>query len=490
MIGALEAGGTKMVCAIADESGKIVDRMEIPTQSPEVTMPIMIDYFKSYQVEALGVGCFGPIILEEESERFGEITTTPKASWRNYNCYRTLKEALHIPIAIDTDVNAAVLGEVCAGSCMGLHTCIYITIGTGVGVGVYANGRLLHGMQHPEGGHILLPMNKEDDFSGCCDAHRNCFEGLASGPAIRKRWGKPAEQLEQEDQVWELESSYIAQALVNYCLILAPQRIVLGGGVMHQKKLYPFVREKFRKYMNGYLETKATRELEHYIVAPALKEDQAIFGCFALAKKKLEEETDRVKKLTDNPFLNLYQINAETRAGNSFNYYFASRNKRDQLKYMTGKNRPEGVVIYALCEDDPGKIVLLKQFRYPLNRFLYELPAGLIDENETPSEAAIREMKEETGLDLTIYEGGLSLYRKPYYMAQGLTDESSCAVFGYVRGQIDLRQNESTEKITVIYADINQVTKLMEEDEMSMRCAYLMMQFRQSKKEQPFKFLD
>lgn len=282
-LGALEAGGTKMVLAVGDESGKIEKELTIPTTTPQETIPKMIEFFVEHKVEALGIGCFGPIDLNPASMTYGYITTTPKVVWRNCNLVGAFKSALQIPIGFDTDVNAAALGEATWGSTKGLSDSIYITIGTGIGVGVMQNNSLLHGMLHPEAGHILLMKSEEDSFLGKCPYHKTCFEGLASGPAIEKRWGNPAQALTNRKEVWELEAYYIAQALMNYILVLSPKRIVLGGGVMKQEQLFPLIRRRVTELLNGYIVTREIEDMEHYIVPAALQGRQGILGGLALA---------------------------------------------------------------------------------------------------------------------------------------------------------------------------------------------------------------
>lgn len=282
-IGALEAGGTKMVMAIGDETGKIFEQVSIPTQTPEITMPKMIEYFTEKKIEALGIGCFGPIDINRSSDTYGYITTTPKLAWRNFNIVGAFEEALKVPVGFDTDVNAAALGEATWGSTKGLSDSIYITIGTGVGVGVVQNNSLLHGMLHPEAGHILLAQRADDTYQGKCPYHGKCLEGLAAGPAIEERWGKPGKELTEMPEVWDLEAYYIGQALVNFILTLSPKRIVLGGGVMHQQCLFPLVREKVKELMGGYIDTKEIRDLDSYIVPAALNDKQGIMGCLQLA---------------------------------------------------------------------------------------------------------------------------------------------------------------------------------------------------------------
>lgn len=283
ILGALEAGGTKMVCAIGDEYGNLKDRITFPTKTPEITMPQMISYFKKFPVEAIGIGTFGPADLNPASETYGYITTTPKLAWANFNIRGTFEQALQIPVSIDTDVNAAALGEAAFGCMKNINNGIYITIGTGIGVGILAEGKLLHGMLHPEGGHILLDRHPSDTYQGCCPYHKNCFEGLASGPALEKRYGKKAIELTNLREVWELEADYIAKALVNYILILSPERIVLGGGVMHQEQLFPLVRKRTMELLNGYLKTRQLENIDTYIVPPSLNDNQGVLGCLKLA---------------------------------------------------------------------------------------------------------------------------------------------------------------------------------------------------------------
>lgn len=287
LFGALEAGGTKMVMAVGKENGEILEQLSIPTETPSITMDRIIQYFKDKSIHALGVGSFGPVDLDKSSDRYGYITSTPKLAWANYDLLGTLKKALNIPIGFDTDVNASALGEATWGSLMGLPSGIYLTIGTGIGLGVYTNGSLLHGMQHPEAGHILLSRHPEDSFEGCCPYHPNCFEGLASGPAMEKRWGKKAYELDRKHQAWELEAYYIAQGLMSYILTLSPHRIVLGGGVMHQDQLFPLIHRNVAQLLNGYIKTPQLEDLENYIVPSKLKGNQGIMGCIQLAKLEL-----------------------------------------------------------------------------------------------------------------------------------------------------------------------------------------------------------
>lgn len=290
MYGALEAGGTKMVCAIGDETGKIIERISIPTRTPEETIPEILNYFKNKDIIALGIGAFGPVDVIKESVTYGHILDTPKLSWRNFDLVGTFEKELNIPIGLDTDVNASCLGEMTFGCGRGLDSVIYITIGTGVGVGVSINGKLLHGMLHPEAGHILSVPHPDDNYKGKCPYHGTCFEGMAAGPAIEERWGKKAIDLVEQKEVWELEAYYIASALMTYILTYVPRKIILGGGVMHQKQLFPLVHKKVQELLNGYINTKELKDMENYIVPCSLNDDQGIMGCIQLAKLALEEE--------------------------------------------------------------------------------------------------------------------------------------------------------------------------------------------------------
>lgn len=284
--GALEAGGTKMVCAIGDETGRIYEQISMPTGKPEITVPKLIAYFGEREVDALGIGCFGPVELNKNSPRYGYITSTPKTAWRNYDIVGAFDRALGCPIGFDTDVNASVLGEVTFGQAKGKSCVIYLTIGTGVGGGIYIEGNLLHGMLHPETGHVLIRKKDSDGYGGRCPYHGNCLEGMASGPALEERWGRKAVELAGRAEVWELEADYIAQALTGYILTLSPQIIILGGGVMHQEQLFPMIRQKVIQLLGGYIQAEELEDMEHYIVPASLHGNQGIMGCLELARKE------------------------------------------------------------------------------------------------------------------------------------------------------------------------------------------------------------
>ncbi len=290
-LGVLEAGGTKMVCAVGDETGKIYEQKIIPTQTPELTIPQIIDYFKEKEIDALGIGCFGPIDLDKNSATYGYITSTPKPDWANYNIVGNLKKALAVPIGFDTDVNSSVLGEITFGQAKNKKNVVYLTVGTGIGAGIYAEGKLLHGMLHPEAGHIMLRQRADDTYGGKCPYHKNCMEGLASGPAIEERWGKKPEELAREDLVWDLEAYYIAQALVTYILILAPELIILGGGVMKQIQLFARIRTYVKEMLGDYIRTKQLEDMDKYIVPADLADNQGIMGCLELARIAYKQQS-------------------------------------------------------------------------------------------------------------------------------------------------------------------------------------------------------
>lgn len=289
-IGALEAGGTKMVCAVGNENGQILEKVSIATRKPEETMPEILDFFHEHSLDAIGIGTFGPVDLDRTSPMYGYITSTPKIPWRNFNLLGTIEKEFSVPIGLDTDVNAAAIGEATYGVTKDLDSSIYMTVGTGIGVGVILDGKAVHGMQHPEAGHILLSRHPKDVYAGRCPYHSNCLEGLASGPAIEERFGIKAVDIPSDSLAWEMESYYLAQALVDFTLVYSPKRIVLGGGVMHQKQLFTKIREKYKRMLNDYVDTPYLRDLDNYIVSYSLDDNQGIMGCIKIG---LDEMTRR-----------------------------------------------------------------------------------------------------------------------------------------------------------------------------------------------------
>jgi fructokinase len=285
-IGAIEAGGTKIVCGIGNEEGVIEERVSFPTETPIPTMERIVDYFKNKRIDAIGIGCFGPIDLDPSSSTYGYVTTTPKPGWSGFDFLGTLKRAFDVPFGWDTDVNAAALGEAMWGAATGLDSCVYYTIGTGIGVGVFAEGKLIHGLVHPEGGHILPRRHKDDLFEGICPYHGDCLEGMASGPAIEKRWGVRGSELSADHPGWAMEAYYIAQAVAGTILLLSPKKVILGGGVMHQRQLFPMIRDEVRKLLNGYvISDEILTRIDHYIVPPGLGDNSGLCGALALGLK-------------------------------------------------------------------------------------------------------------------------------------------------------------------------------------------------------------
>lgn len=289
LYGGIEAGGTKFNCIIAGGPEHIVAEARIPTTTPTETLDRVIAFFRdeAHPITAIGIGSFGPVNLDPASPTFGYITSTPKLAWQNTDFAGAIRRTLDVPIAFDTDVNAAAFGEHTWGAAQGLHTFTYFTIGTGVGGGGMVAGRLMHGLIHPEMGHMRLPHDRaRDPYPGCCPFHGDCFEGLACGPAIAQRWGADPQTLPPDHEAWQLEAHYIALALVNTICILSPQRIILGGGVMDQAFLFPMIRREVQALLNSYIVSSAILEqIDDYIVPPALGNRAGVLGAIALARQ-------------------------------------------------------------------------------------------------------------------------------------------------------------------------------------------------------------
>jgi fructokinase len=294
LIGGIEAGGTKFVCAIGTGPHDLRDEVRFPTTTPAETIGQAIEFFQAQEakhgkIAAVGIAAFGPLDPEPASPTYGYITTTPKPGWANANFVGAIQQAFNVPIGFDTDVNGAALGEWRWVAAQDVHTFIYLTIGTGVGGGAVVNGRLLHGLIHPEMGHISLTHNwEEDPYPGRCPFHGDCLEGMAAGPAIGERWGTTGQQLPADHPAWQLEADYLAQALRTFICTLSPQRIIMGGGVMEQPQLFPLVRQKTQHYLNGYVQHPAILEqIESYIVPPGLGNQAGVLGAIALGQQAL-----------------------------------------------------------------------------------------------------------------------------------------------------------------------------------------------------------
>ncbi|MFM8426960.1 MAG: ROK family protein [Chloroflexota bacterium] len=296
LYGAIEGGGTKFICAVGSGPNSIRAEARFATTTPEETMAHVTDFFhvqeeKLGSLSAIGFASFGPLDPNPASPTYGHILPTPKPGWTNANVVGMLRKEFDIPIAFDTDVNGAALGEWRWGKAQGLQTFIYLTVGTGIGGGAYVEGNLLHGLIHPEMGHILIKHDLEKDpFEGVCPFHGDCFEGLASGVAIEKRWGMRGSLLTQDHMAWDLEAEYIAQALMSYTMTLSPQRIIIGGGVGSLGHLLPKVQKRTRELINGYIQSPAILEhIESYIVNPGLGNRSGMLGALALAEHALQK---------------------------------------------------------------------------------------------------------------------------------------------------------------------------------------------------------
>jgi fructokinase len=287
MLGAIEAGGTKFVCA-AGSSPEDLEAIQIPTTTPSATLGAAIDFFRRFRgdLRAVGIASFGPVDLHPGSWTYGYITSTPKNGWGNTDVAGCIRKGLDVPVGFDTDVNGAALAEARWGAAQGLTDFLYLTVGTGIGGGAMAGGRLLHGLMHPEMGHIRVPHDlAADPFPGCCPFHGDCLEGLAAGPAIRARWNMDARDLPEDHPGLALEARYLALGLANWICTLSPQRIVLGGGVMQQTLLFPRIRREVLCLLNRYIQSsEITERPERYIVPAALGSRAGVLGALVLAE--------------------------------------------------------------------------------------------------------------------------------------------------------------------------------------------------------------
>ncbi len=294
LYGGIEAGGTKFVCAVGNSPDDLSEQVRFPTTTPDETLGRSIDYFRQQQQEhdllALGIASFGPVDANPGSPTFGYVTSTPKTVWTQTDFVGPLRRALGLPVGFDTDVNGAALAEHRWGAAQGLDTFVYLTVGTGVGGGAMVNGTLVHGMLHPEMGHMYLPHDWEaDPYAGNCPYHGDCLEGLVSGPAMQARWQQIAQMLPADHPAWDLEAHYLALGLANIVTVLSPQRIIMGGGVMDQAQLFPMIQEKLQSLLSGYVATEQIlNDIGNYIVPPKLGSRAGVLGAIALAQDSLE----------------------------------------------------------------------------------------------------------------------------------------------------------------------------------------------------------
>jgi len=292
LYGGVEAGGTKFVCAVGEAGGRPLAEAVFPTTTPAATLACVDDFFAAAQsrhgaLAAIGIGSFGPLNLCRDSARYGYLARTPKAGWHDVDMLGDIARATGVPTAIDTDVNVALLGEARHGAGVGCSDIAYITVGTGVGAGLLVEGRTVYGFAHPEVGHMHIPKLADDaNFPGACPFHGDrCLEGLASGPALRERWGKAPDELPPEHPAWTLQAHYLAIACLNLLVLCAPRRIVFGGGVMRQAHLFPRVRARLHALLGGYLDFAGYGvDIDTLIVPARLGEHAGIIGAFELAR--------------------------------------------------------------------------------------------------------------------------------------------------------------------------------------------------------------
>jgi fructokinase len=304
LFAAIEAGGTKFVCGLGRGPDEVVATTRLPTTTPSETLAACAEWFEAQRAEhgdfaALGIGSFGPLDLHPASPSYGRITTTPKPGWQQADLLGFFRDRLQVPVALDTDVNAAVLGEHLWGAGQGLDPLVYITVGTGVGVGVLIHGQLLHGLLHPEAGHLLVPppvASQAPNPAGQCPFHDHCLEGYISGPALAKRWGAPADTLSPDHPAWPETARLMGQALMNLTLSLCPRRIILGGGVMSQPHLLPLIRTELQQLLHGYLAVpELGADVDQFIVAPGLGTRSGLLGSLALAQRGMEDGRSKME---------------------------------------------------------------------------------------------------------------------------------------------------------------------------------------------------
>lgn len=295
VFGAIEAGGTKFVCGVGTGPDDL-ELVRIPTTTPEETISRTVAFFRGHpEIQAVGIGSFGPVDLHPQSPTFGHITSTPKPGWQDTDLGGEIRRALGVPTGFDTDVNAAALGEARWGAAQGVADFVYLTVGTGVGGGIMAHGRVLHGLVHPELGHIRIPHDlARDPYPGICPAHGDCLEGLASGPAMQARWGVPAVELPLDHPAWGLQAHYLGLALTTWVCTLSPSLIVIGGGVMQQPHLFPMIRQELGRLLNGYVRAPEILEgLDRYVVPPQLGGRAGVLGALVLARQAYEAAVPR-----------------------------------------------------------------------------------------------------------------------------------------------------------------------------------------------------
>ncbi|QIV96307.1 fructokinase [Allofrancisella inopinata] len=284
----IEAGGTKFFTTIGDIQGNVIERHRTNTTTPEQTMAEVLEVFRSYQtkynIKAVGLACFGPIDINTESKTYGYITNTPKTSWKNFDILSSIKSNYSGSIGFNTDVNAAAICEQIWGAGKEVNNLLYLTIGTGIGGGIICNNKLVQGAMHPEIGHIFISQNCNDNFEGSCPFHGNCLEGLASGTALKQRYNvASAGVLPDSHEAWIFEAEYLAKAIVNYIYAFSPEKVILGGGVMHKTILFDMIRENVVRYLNNYLDYPALKNMAEFVIPASFGDNTGVKGSLALA---------------------------------------------------------------------------------------------------------------------------------------------------------------------------------------------------------------
>ncbi|WP_313439340.1 ROK family protein [Novosphingobium sp.] len=289
IFGAIEAGGTKFVCAVGSSGGGSLRTVSIPTRDPDATFADVEAFFRSAAdlgpLAGLGIASFGPVGVDPARPQYGRILATPKPGWEGTDMIARARGFLDVPIGLDTDVNAAALAEIAAiGG--GLRDLAYVTVGTGIGVGLVSAGRTVHGIGHPEAGHIPVRRHPaHGDFAGLCPFHGDCLEGVAAGPAVAAAWDLTPSHVPHDHPFWDVEASYLAQLCASLFLTTGPERIVLGGGVMKQERLLPLIRARTLELLGGYVHALRRHEdMERAIVSPACREPSGLVGAFLLAE--------------------------------------------------------------------------------------------------------------------------------------------------------------------------------------------------------------
>jgi fructokinase len=287
LYGGVETGGTWCVCVVGTGPEEIVSEEQFPTSRPEETLAHIVEFFRAGPApEAIGIGSFGPVDLDPRSPTWGHVTTTPKPGWQQVAVAPVIRDQLGVPVAFDTDVNAAAVGEHRWGAGRDTEALCYLTVGTGIGAGLIIDGRPVHGLVHPEVGHIRIPRRRDSEsFAGVCPIHGDCWEGLASGPAIAERWRVSPQELADDHPAWKMEAGYLALGILSIVLIASPARVIVGGGVMERLPLLGMVRRQLRELIAGYLEAPLLGEqIDSYVVRPALGDRAGVLGAIALAQ--------------------------------------------------------------------------------------------------------------------------------------------------------------------------------------------------------------